>query len=118
MLLPACVIRLPSMTTVAFGCGGPLPSIRFAFRSTTRVVSAIATGLVIDDAVVITENIVRHLGFTPDRDRAIDRMLRALSEFEVAGIKTTIPLFRDLVNDPDIISGNYDIHWLEKRLAG
>jgi acetyl-CoA carboxylase biotin carboxylase subunit len=35
----------------------------------------------------------------------------------VDGIKTTIPLFRELVNDSDIIAGNYDIHWLEKRLA-
>ena len=46
------------------------------------------------------------------------RLRRALDEFVVDGIKTTIPLFRDLVHDPDIASGNYDIHWLEKHLAG
>jgi acetyl-CoA carboxylase biotin carboxylase subunit len=51
------------------------------------------------------------------RDEALRRLARALDEFVVDGIKTTIPLFRELVNDPDIISGNYDIHWLEKRLA-
>ena len=52
------------------------------------------------------------------RQECLRRLARALDEFVVDGIKTTIPLFRDLVNDPDIISGNYDIHWLEKRLAG
>jgi len=51
------------------------------------------------------------------RDEALRRLARALDEFVIDGIKTTIPLFRELVNDPDIISGNYDIHWLEKRLA-
>jgi len=51
------------------------------------------------------------------RDEALRRLARALDEFVVDGIKTTIPLFRELVNDPDIISGNYDIHWLEKRLG-
>ena len=51
------------------------------------------------------------------RDEALRRLARALDEFVIDGIKTTIPLFRELVNDPDIISGNYDIHWLEKRLG-
>jgi acetyl-CoA carboxylase biotin carboxylase subunit len=45
------------------------------------------------------------------------RLRRALDEFVIDGIQTTIPLFRDLVNDPDIAAGNYDIHWLEKKLA-
>ena len=35
----------------------------------------------------------------------------------VDGIKTTLPLFRDLINNPDIANGDYDIHWLEKYLA-
>jgi len=51
------------------------------------------------------------------RDECIRRLSRALDEFVVDGIKTTIPLFRELVNDPDIAAGTYDIHWLEKRLA-
>ena len=29
---------------------------------------------------------------------------------------TTIPLFRDLMNEPDVINGDYSIHWLEKHL--
>jgi len=51
------------------------------------------------------------------RHECLRRLARALDEFVVDGIKTTIPLFRELVNDPDIIAGNYDIHWLEKKLA-
>ena len=45
------------------------------------------------------------------------RLRRALDEFVIDGIETTIPLFRDLVADPDIQAGDYDIHWLEK-IAG
>jgi acetyl-CoA carboxylase biotin carboxylase subunit len=50
------------------------------------------------------------------REEAIRRMKRALSEFVIDGVNTTIPLFEELVNNPDIASGNYDIHWLEKFL--
>ena len=34
-----------------------------------------------------------------------------------SGIETTIPLFQKLVREPDIINGEYSIHWLEKYLA-
>jgi acetyl-CoA carboxylase, biotin carboxylase subunit len=45
------------------------------------------------------------------------RLRRALDEFVVDGINTTIPLFRDLLANPDIANGDYDIHWLENYLA-
>ncbi|WP_413154635.1 acetyl-CoA carboxylase biotin carboxylase subunit [Bartonella sp. cb54] len=45
------------------------------------------------------------------------RLRRALDEFVVDGIKTTLPLFRDLINNQDITDGNYNIHWLEKYLS-
>ena len=45
------------------------------------------------------------------------RLRRALDEFIVDGIETTIPLFRTLVRNADILNGVYDIHWLEKFLA-
>jgi acetyl-CoA carboxylase, biotin carboxylase subunit len=51
------------------------------------------------------------------RQECMMRLRRALDEFVIDGIKTTIPLFRDLIADPDIQTGNYDIHWLEKKLA-
>ncbi len=52
-----------------------------------------------------------------NRQECMMRLNRALDEFVVDGIRTTIPLFRDLVHDADVASGNYDIHWLEKHLA-
>ncbi len=51
------------------------------------------------------------------RTEALMRLRRALDEFIVDGIDTTIPLFRTLVRNADIQNGIYDIHWLEKFLA-
>jgi acetyl-CoA carboxylase biotin carboxylase subunit len=45
------------------------------------------------------------------------RLNRALEEVVVDGIDTTLPLFRQLVREADIIDGNYHIHWLEQFLA-
>ncbi len=45
------------------------------------------------------------------------RLRRCLDEFVVDEIKSTIPLFRDLVENQDIANGQYDIHWLEQYLA-
>ncbi len=52
-----------------------------------------------------------------DRREAISRMQRCLSEMVVGGVETTIPLFQDLLKEPDIIAGHYDIHWLERWMA-
>jgi len=49
-----------------------------------------------------------------DRAECIARLKRSLGEMVVAGIETTIPLFQDLLVQPDILSGSYNIHWLEK----
>ena len=48
-----------------------------------------------------------------DRPEALARLKRALGETVVAGIDTTIPLFLDLLNEKDIQTGDYNIHWLE-----
>ena len=52
-----------------------------------------------------------------DRPEALARLNRALGELVIDGIETTIPLFHALLADPDIQSGDYNIHWLEKWLA-
>jgi len=51
------------------------------------------------------------------RNECLMRLKRALGEFVVDGIETTIPLYISLISEPDIVDGNYDIHWLETRLA-
>jgi acetyl-CoA carboxylase, biotin carboxylase subunit len=52
-----------------------------------------------------------------DRPEALARLKRALGELIVDGVDTTVPLFNALLEEPDILSGNYNIHWLEKWLA-
>jgi acetyl-CoA carboxylase biotin carboxylase subunit len=51
------------------------------------------------------------------RNECMMRLKRALSEFVIDGIETTIPLFHELVRHPDVVNGMYDIHWLEKYLG-
>jgi len=50
------------------------------------------------------------------RTEALMRLRRALDEFIVDGVETTLPLFRALVRNPDVQNGQYDIHWLEEFL--
>jgi acetyl-CoA carboxylase, biotin carboxylase subunit len=50
----------------------------------------------------------------PTREDAINRLRRALDEFVVVGIQTTIPLHRRIVDDAGFKAGDYTIHWLEK----
>ena len=51
-----------------------------------------------------------------NRESCIRRLRRALEEYVVEGMKTTIPLHQKLVRDPDFLSGDYTIKWLEQWL--
>jgi acetyl-CoA carboxylase biotin carboxylase subunit len=51
------------------------------------------------------------------RAEALMRLKRALDEFVIDGIETTVPLFQALVHETEIIDGDYHIHWLEEYLA-
>ncbi|HWA19683.1 MAG TPA: acetyl-CoA carboxylase biotin carboxylase subunit [Devosia sp.] len=51
------------------------------------------------------------------REECLMRLRRAVDEFVIDGIKTTLPLFHRLIREPEILAGNYDIHWLEKYLG-
>ena len=51
-----------------------------------------------------------------NRNECLLRLRRALEEFVIGGIDTTLPLHRRLVTEPDFINGDYDIHWLEEFL--
>ena len=52
----------------------------------------------------------------PDRKAALARLERALGELIIDGIETTIPLFHALLQEPEVHSGDYNIHWLEHWL--
>jgi len=81
-----------------------------------RVDSALYAGYVVPpyyDSLVA--KLIVH---APTRPEAIARMRRALGEFAIQGIKTTLPLHRRIMDAPDFIGGTYTIHWLEQFVAG
>jgi acetyl-CoA carboxylase biotin carboxylase subunit len=55
--------------------------------------------------------------FGDDREHCLARLDRSLHEIALSGVDTTIPLFVDLLQDPDFQRGDYHIHWLEEWLA-
>ncbi len=52
-----------------------------------------------------------------NRNECLMRLRRALDEYVIGGIKTTLPLHRKLVQTPEFIDGRYDIHWLERWMG-
>ena len=52
------------------------------------------------------------------RNECLMRLRRALEEFVIEGISTTLPLHARLIAEPDFVNGDYDIHWLEKLMKG
>jgi acetyl-CoA/propionyl-CoA carboxylase biotin carboxyl carrier protein len=54
--------------------------------------------------------------WAPDRDRAIDRMLRALEEFEIEGVRTTIPAHKVLLDHDDFRAAAHSTKWVEDEV--
>jgi acetyl-CoA carboxylase biotin carboxylase subunit len=61
--------------------------------------------------------VAKLISYGKTRDEAIARMRRALHEFVITGIKTTIPLHERILENPEFCAGDYTIHWLEKFVA-
>ncbi|MEK9754072.1 MAG: acetyl-CoA carboxylase biotin carboxylase subunit, partial [Rhodospirillaceae bacterium] len=53
-----------------------------------------------------------------NRNECLMRLRRALGEYVIDGLETTIPLHQRLMNASDFVNGDYDIHWLEAFVAG
>ncbi|HEY4171210.1 MAG TPA: acetyl-CoA carboxylase biotin carboxylase subunit, partial [Reyranella sp.] len=53
----------------------------------------------------------------PSRNECLMRLRRALEEFVIGGIETTIPLHQKIIQQPEFIDGEYNIHWLEKLVG-
>ena len=51
------------------------------------------------------------------RDHALARMARALAEYEVRGIRTTIPFFQWILTDPDFRAGRFDTTFVDRKLG-
>jgi len=95
----------PGLVTEYHAPGGP----------GVRVDSALYTGYTVSphyDSLV--SKLIVH---ADNREDCIMRMRRALDEYVISGIDTTIPLHQRLLNEADFLSGDYDIHWLESRLG-
>lgn len=58
--------------------------------------------------------IAKLITYGKTRDEAIARMKRALREFVISGVKTTIPLHQRILEDAEFAAGDYTIHWLER----
>ncbi len=81
-----------------------------------RVDSALYAGYVVPP--FYDSMVAKLIVHAPDRQQAIARMRRALGEFAIQGIKTTIPLHRRILDAPEFKAGDYTIHWLERFVAG
>jgi acetyl-CoA carboxylase biotin carboxylase subunit len=77
-----------------------------------RVDSALYAGCVVPP--YYDSMVAKLIVHAPTREQAIARMSRALEEFAVAGISTTLPLHRRIIADASFIAGDYTIHWLEQ----
>jgi len=60
--------------------------------------------------------IAKLIVYGTDREKCLRRLRRALDEFVIEGMNTTIPLHQALLDDPDVQSGDYTIKWLEQWL--
>jgi acetyl-CoA carboxylase, biotin carboxylase subunit len=77
-----------------------------------RVDSALYSGYLVPP--YYDSMIAKLIVHAPTRSEAINRLRRALDEFVILGIKTTIPLHRQIVDDSDFVAGNISVHWLEE----
>jgi len=81
-----------------------------------RVDSALYTGYVVPP--FYDSMVAKLIVHAPTRADAIGRMRRAIEEFAVMGIQTTLPLHRRILDEPSFQAGDYTIHWLERFVAG
>ncbi|MGY9034469.1 MAG: acetyl-CoA carboxylase biotin carboxylase subunit [Rhodobacterales bacterium] len=95
-------------------CPGKITQFHAPGGLGVRLDSAIYDGYVIPP--YYDSLIAKLIVHAEDRPAALSRLKRALGELIVDGVDTTIPLFNSLLNNEDIIKGNYNIHWLENWL--
>ncbi|MBV8522165.1 MAG: acetyl-CoA carboxylase biotin carboxylase subunit [Acetobacteraceae bacterium] len=103
---PETFMPAPGKITAYHAPGGP----------GVRVDSALYTGYKVPpyyDSMVA--KLIAHAATRPD---AIARLRRAIEEFAIVGIQTTLPLHRRVLEHPEFRAGQYTIHWLEHFVAG
>ncbi len=103
--------RLPSFTP----CPGMVKTFHAPGGLGVRMDSALYGGYVIPP--YYDSLIAKLIVHGRDRDEALARLSRALGELIIDGVDSTLPLFHALLEEPDILHGDYTIHWLERFLA-
>jgi acetyl-CoA carboxylase, biotin carboxylase subunit len=109
-----CRINAENPTTFV-PCPGRIDAVHVPGGLGVRIDSAIYAGYTIPP--YYDSLIGKLIVFGKTRNECLMRLKRALSEYVIEGVDTTIPLFQRLLQEPDIMNGNYDIHWLEDLLA-
>ena len=97
----------------------PSPGLVRALRAASGPGVRNDAGLVGGEAVPVFYDslIAKLIAWAESRPDAIARMQRALREYDVIGIKTTIPFFQWLMREPDYIDGGFDTTYLDRVLA-
>jgi acetyl-CoA carboxylase biotin carboxylase subunit len=109
-----CRINAENPTTFV-PCPGRIDAVHVPGGLGVRIDSAIYAGYTIPP--YYDSLIGKLIVFGKTRNECLMRLKRALGEYVIEGVETTIPLFQRLLQEPDIMNGNYDIHWLEDLLA-
>lgn len=91
---------------------GKIESLHFPGGHGVRVDSHIFQGYTIPQ--YYDSLLAKLITFAPTRDEAIAKMRRALDEFVIEGVKTTIPFHKKMMNNKDFIAGNIDTKYLER----
>ncbi len=96
-------------------CPGTITAYEAPGGPWVRVDSGVSAGSVVSP--FYDSLLAKVITWGRDRTQALDRMRRALREFRVEGITTTIPLHLKLLEDPDFRHGEYHINFLEQRFG-
>jgi acetyl-CoA carboxylase biotin carboxylase subunit len=92
---------------------GAITTVNFPGGHGIRVDSHIYQGYVIPP--YYDSLLAKLITFAPTRAEAISKMRRALDEFIIEGVHTTIPFHRAMMDNPDFIAGNFDTKYLDTR---
>ena len=95
-------------------CPGKIETLHFPGGHGVRLDTHVYSGYTIPP--YYDSMIAKLITTAQTREEAISKMKRALDEFLIEGIKTTIPFHRKLMNNPDFISGNYTTKFMENYL--
>jgi acetyl-CoA carboxylase biotin carboxylase subunit len=94
---------------------GRIETLRWPDGPGVRVDSGVYEGSEV--SIYYDPMLAKLIVWAADREKALDRLERALSEMRIEGIRTTAPLFRALLADADFRSGNLDIGMLDRKMA-